>query len=298
MSRMRRELAALTIVQEEPVFLPIWLRHYSSYLEPKDLYVINHEPAASTLSDVGKRAWQLALTNATARGVNLIPAHRTTSFDHRWLADTVAAMVIYLLQSYEWVLFAEADELVFAAPEFDDLRGFLAARRSDFPVARATGYELIQVDGETGLGEEESVRIENLHWLHGKCRLPRNYWYPTRAYSKPILTSVPVRWQKGFHDLEADDQRRRGEPESGLLLAHLHRIDVGIAFDRAQATSRRTWSPVDQSLGLGSQNRIATLEGIQRDFRSHVDNGGPIAELAVVPDAVRPILGLQKRSED
>ena len=39
-----RNAAAFTMVNNETHFLPIWIKHYSKYFEPQDLYVINHNP--------------------------------------------------------------------------------------------------------------------------------------------------------------------------------------------------------------------------------------------------------------
>src|SRR5436190_17272313 len=41
--REHRRRAALTMVQNEAVFLPIWLRYYSRFFGPDDLYVLDHD---------------------------------------------------------------------------------------------------------------------------------------------------------------------------------------------------------------------------------------------------------------
>ena len=39
---VRRAAAVFTIVREEAVFLPIWLRYYAAHFAPKDIYVLHH----------------------------------------------------------------------------------------------------------------------------------------------------------------------------------------------------------------------------------------------------------------
>ena len=38
----RRAAAVFTIVREEAVFLPIWLRYYAAHFAPEDIYVLHH----------------------------------------------------------------------------------------------------------------------------------------------------------------------------------------------------------------------------------------------------------------
>jgi hypothetical protein len=38
----KRPAAVFTIVREEAVFLPIWLRYYAAHFAPEDIYVLHH----------------------------------------------------------------------------------------------------------------------------------------------------------------------------------------------------------------------------------------------------------------
>ena len=99
---MRRR-AAFTIVQNEPVFLPLWLQYYGRYFDRSDLYVLDHGTTDAS-------------TNEINSSCNVLRVHREKSFDHAWLRSTVATFQAFLLQSYERVLFAEADEFIVADP--------------------------------------------------------------------------------------------------------------------------------------------------------------------------------------
>ena len=39
----RQRRAVITIVHNEPVFLPIWLAYYSRFFAPDEIYVFDHE---------------------------------------------------------------------------------------------------------------------------------------------------------------------------------------------------------------------------------------------------------------
>ena len=66
--------AVQTIVHNEPVFFPIWLRYYSRYFASEDIYVLdNGTTDGSTSGD----------------GFVRIPVERD-SVDHRWMATALA----------------------------------------------------------------------------------------------------------------------------------------------------------------------------------------------------------------
>ena len=41
--RLRKRRAVVTIVHNEPVFLPIWLGYYSRFFAAEDIYVLDNE---------------------------------------------------------------------------------------------------------------------------------------------------------------------------------------------------------------------------------------------------------------
>ena len=85
------------------MWLPQWVAYYSRYFDPEDLYVLDHDSTDASIA-------------AFEGHCQVVRDHRTTSFDHRWLRSTVEDFQAFLLQSYETVLFAEADEFIVADP--------------------------------------------------------------------------------------------------------------------------------------------------------------------------------------
>jgi len=116
-----RDLAVFTIVQDEPEFIHPWVNHYKKHVaEAGDVYVLVHPPTGpdgELMKSSEMPAWRRAEALLTEHhGVVLIPVHHTCAFDHQWLCDTVGRFQSFLLQSYDWVLFAEADEFVLPTP--------------------------------------------------------------------------------------------------------------------------------------------------------------------------------------
>jgi hypothetical protein len=254
-----RKRAAFTIVQNEPVFLPIWLDYYSRSFEPADLYVLDH---ASTDGS----------TDALAARCHVVPIHRDASFDHAWLNGTVTAFHAFLLRSYQQVLFTEADEIVLADPlRYRGLDAYIDACIGR--VARCTGFEVVHFP------EEEPPLDFNRPLL-----AQRQYWLPSRMYSKTLLASVPMAWSPGFHEAPAFAGVR---PDPDLYLVHLHRIDYAACAARHRSTAARRWSTRDLDLKLGQQNRMVDGDaGFRSWFFQGLDNGAR----ALIPAHVKAAL--------
>lgn len=99
----KRQRAVFTIAQNEPTFLPLWVRHYGRWFAPEDIFILDHDSSDGSADSVRGRA-------------AIIPVHRSKSFDHHWLSSIMASFQRFLLRSYDAVLFAESDELVVAEP--------------------------------------------------------------------------------------------------------------------------------------------------------------------------------------
>ena len=106
---LKRKAAAFTIVQNEPRFLPVWWHHYAGTFANQDIYVLDHN---STDAECVRYLYNLT----AGTDVNVVPVHRGESYNHAWLSETVQLFQRFLLQSYQCVLFTEADEIVTPSP--------------------------------------------------------------------------------------------------------------------------------------------------------------------------------------
>jgi hypothetical protein len=160
---MKKPCAVFTIVYNERYLLPIWLRHYSNYFAPEDIYVLDND------SDDGS-------TEGT--GFNRVIAHNDHAFDHQWLNETVRAQQCKLLEEYEFVLFSEVDEIVCYDPEkYGSFSEMLTEFKSrGLHCTRCYGHEIVQ-----HIEEEAPIDLNN----HPILR-QRKYWY---------LYSNVRRWQ-------------------------------------------------------------------------------------------------------
>lgn len=150
-----RSRAAFTIVQNEPVFLPLWLAHYRRYFDPDDIYVLDHDSTDGSTS---------GLTGTC----NVLPVHRSASFDHDWLRSTAEQFQSFLLASYETVLYAEADEFIVAEPtRHSGLDSYIEELRG--PAACCTGYEVVHYPSEQPLRLDSPILGQRQYW-HSSAR--------------------------------------------------------------------------------------------------------------------------------
>jgi hypothetical protein len=255
---MKRNRAAFTIVQNEPVFLSKWLDYYGRYFPLSDLYVLDHATTDGSTGAAAK-AWP---------DVRFVPVHRLESFNHNWLRETVEVFQRFLLQSYDNVLFAEADEFVVADPtRYDGLGQYI--ERLDMPIVRCVGLNVYQTPEDAPLDFAKP-------WLP-----QRTHAYSAVLYSKPILSKLPLKWMMGFHSLEG---ALPPPQDSNLSLFHCHRIDYDYCLRRHESAAKRNWSRGDLAMGLGAQNRI--IEPIA--FRAWYYGGSDLGEMSVpIPDVLK-----------
>lgn len=208
--RPRLGACVFTIVREEPVFLPIWLRYYARHFAAEDIYVLHHTVSTGP-----------ADTCTAGLDCKVIEV-RNDEFDPVWLREVVCEHQAALLRRYQAVLFAEVDEIVLPDPRQrpGGLRSFIADfLRTDAPAVSTTGWELHHDFGSEPAADLGRPLLEQ-----------RGLWHRNVLYDKALLTTVPLAYSLGFHTSEP-----AFAPEEGLLLLHLHKYDLASYLARHEA---------------------------------------------------------------
>lgn len=218
--------AAFTIVRDEPVFLTLWHRHYARAFANCDLFVLHH---VATDEESADGPFAAALSQFEPGNVTRLV---NAEFDPQWLKTVVSDKLEELLGTYEAVLFAEADELLFVAPGHGavegsrcGLREFVQQFAQDAAqqAVRCVGHELHHdfAAGEPPYDASRPILAQ------------RRRWHRNALYDKALLTKRPLTWSLGFHtcaEAVAQDER--------LRLLHLHKYDLQAYLARHEARAK------------------------------------------------------------
>ena len=245
-----RSRALVTMVHNEPVFLPIWLRYYSRFFRPEDIYVLDNESTdGSTERD----------------GFVRIPA-ANDSVDHAWMAQTLGELQRELLDRYDVVLVTDVDEIVAPVPEWGTLGDYID--RFDEPYINCLGYELLhRPDLEPPLDLERPILDQ------------RSWWFINDAYDKAALATEPITWPPGLHP-PADAEFN---PDPDLRMIHLHRMDYGLCLERHRTRERKPWAERDAREGWARHNQIVE----EAEFARWFSEDDSWAGLEIKPERIK-----------
>ena len=270
---INKRLAAFTIAQNEDTFLEIWVKHYSAHIPKEDLYILNHNSTTESSLKV--------LDKCRQEGINVIPVHRFESFNHEWLKNTVEFFQKFLLQNYQAVLFAEADELIFVkpSPTAKGLVDFIMDKLSKdddtkphLKFLRCFGFSIDHVPSLEAPIDFTKPILEQ-----------RKYWRFDYLYCKALISNVHCYWTLGFHHLHNCEAIPM---DMDLMLLHLHKIDYEACKKKHKEQAERKWCKLDLEQLRGLQNR--TSEGEEFDKWFFGDNSEalkrfPKADLSSFP---------------
>ena len=205
---MRPKLAALTMVYNESMMLPIWARHYARQVGADHCYVIDHGSTEPVL---------------VLPGMNILRLPRSPHDDTR-RARFMSKLSNSLLEYYDWIIYTDVDELVIADPQkYNFLPNFCESLKSS--VVSAIGFDVQHVPFL-----EPSLRLDQpIGQQRGWARF-------TSAMCKPVLTCQPLDWTAGFHS------SNHVPTFSELYLFHLHWADHEIGLYRLSKTRTMPWA--------------------------------------------------------
>jgi hypothetical protein len=249
----QKRRAAVTMVHNEPVFLPIWLGYYSRYFSPDDIYVLDNDTTDGSTDGGGF--------------VRIPVAH--DSVDHEWMARTLSGFQNELLERYDVVLVTDVDEIVAPLPEWGDLGAYIDRMNEEF--VNPLGYEILHLpDREPPLDLRRPILDQ------------RGHWFANDAYDKPTLATGPMTWVPGLH--KSADGRHNYDPD--LRLIHLHRMDYELCRHRHRSRSGRAWAPRDAGEEWATYNRIH--EGDEFEHWFFEDSGFEDVGIHIVCEPIPP----------
>ena len=214
------DCAVFTTAKDNAVHLPVWLKYYSRYFAPSNIYVLDHNSVDGSIDGLG---------------VSVYSIHNKLYNDNLWLINEVKNMQTCLLRHYRYVLYSHPDEIIVADPA--QYSGGLSEYilKNTKPIVRCNGRGIVQ-----NLNAEKN----EIDWNRPIFE-QRRWWYQDIHDCKPLLSNQPLNWSWGFHD---DGVDRPIDP--ALYLVHLHRADLKSMLERHAWMRQQTFHPEQGDRGF------------------------------------------------
>jgi hypothetical protein len=230
------------MVRDERVMLPRWLDHYGRECGVENLFVIDDHSTDGSTDDL-------------PCSVIRIPSWGDKHFETTRMR-VVSSFAAGLLEAYDAVLFADADEFLVADPaRYDGLRD-LVADRPDAEVIGAQGLNVVHAPGQPPLDPALPV-------------LGQRTWAKfVPLMCKPSIKRVPAPWVAGSHGTTVPF---RIDPD--LYLFHLkfaERDHLRATGDHRKALVDAEGRAAETAWQFAGEDLVALVDEITAD----VDAGG------------------------
>jgi hypothetical protein len=243
-SSSSHQCAVYTITYNDPEFLNIWIRYFTTQFPSQDVFVLSHHSSAVSDPSRVKKYEEFIEKSVPSKfpGVRIIDLYgEKTGFPMYFFIKTADIFQRRLFRyGYKCVILTDVDELIIADPETypQGLKQYLTSFVADSTktATRAHGFILGQVSSVIPTNslaaipkkQQERLLDKPLRW-----DLPlfeqRNYWAVQPKYSKPILSKIPARHYPGFHNLYYPKPVKL---DNKLILLHLRDMDLEFCKQR------------------------------------------------------------------
>jgi glycosyl transferase family 2 len=204
---MPNNIAAVTMVYNEPVMLPLWANYYSRNLGASACYVVDHGSTDGSTDNLDVNVLRIPRSPMNNQ--------KRTRFLSRFCSS--------LLKWYDTVMYTDADEFLVPDPaDYPSLRDF--CQKTENPVTTAIGLDVQHNPDLEGPLSPEIPVLRQRRWVRFNF-----------ALCKPSLTSVPIEWTPGFHSSDQPTMFDR------LFMFHLHNYDLDTAMQRLSKTRDMPW---------------------------------------------------------
>lgn len=207
---MKKNLAVCTMFQDEPEFLPIWIKYYGNQAGLNNCFVIDH----------GSQFFDKSVFSAK----NIFHLAKTPQ-DEMQRVNAISNLTEYLLNYYDTVMYTDIDEIVVANPaKWSGLQEYCLQNSAKAVYTVGLNVQHLP-DTERPFSINEGV-LRQRPWVRFVSPM-----------CKPLILRSRVVWSKGFHscDLPAVVDE--------IYLFHLRNFDVDVSLKRLARTrliERRT----------------------------------------------------------
>lgn len=205
---MTKQIAAITTLRNDALFLPKWIAHYGAAFGFQNLYVFldgfdqpRPDPATCPGAD------QVNFIHIPHRPLARVPAMRRRA---RTMSNLARGLWLY----FDLVLVTDVDEFLVVDPNISrDLAAYLLARRGHIALS--------------GLGLDVGQHVEHEPALDPSQPFldQRRFAHLSSRYTKPVVSYRPVTWGSGMHRIKG----RNFHIDPNLYLFHFGMVDYQLS---------------------------------------------------------------------
>ena len=193
------EIAVISMVRNDDMFIPKWINYYGGQFGHSNLYLI--------LDGIDQ------IVPEEAREINFIKVphvelNRTKGDKNR--ASIVSNFAKALFKRYKRVIACDIDEFLVLDPK-------IKLNLSDYLLQNFSGFSRSGqgIDVAQHIDKEEELDLSKLFLEQ------RSYGLISSRYTKPVVALKPLRWGSGFHRVKG----KNFKIDSNLFLFHFGMID-------------------------------------------------------------------------
>ncbi len=235
---MTKQIAAITTVRNDALFLPKWIAHYGAAFGYHNLYVFldGHDQPRPDCAGADR----VNFIHIPHMPLERVPAMRRRA---RTMSDLARGLWLY----FDVVLATDVDEFLIIDPNTDQNLGQYLGALSGHVSVSGLGLDVGQhVDLEAELDPAQPYLNQ------------RRFAHLSSRYTKPVVAFQPVTWGSGMHRIKGQDFHI----DPNLYLFHFGMVDYQRATGKTLDQSRLAtgWS--------GHLERREALFGIIKNARA------------------------------
>jgi hypothetical protein len=255
-----QDIAIFSRVFNESEFVEIFVRHYQELTAPKNIYLIDHSSENVDIHALAERHGCQVIT---------IPRGETDENNMRSFCEYFQR---FLLTKYQWVIYADIDELLVHKSGATHLRNILLEDDWKGLYKPEHAYEIFH-----------EPNSESEFDFSKKITHQRTVMAPHNGYLKPLVSSERAVWSPGFH--KALNSNQRTLPD--LWLVHISYISLNYRLRREleRGSERRSEADLSANLTVARfENEDKQLEKIKKEFIHRIYHDKTHGDSIRIPD--------------
>lgn len=204
-------LAAVTMVYNEPEFIPLWIKYYGEQVGKENCYIVDNGSDDGSLDDYKDE-------------VNIIRVPREYK-DNQQRTKFLSEFCSSLLNYFSHVIHVDVDEFIVANPaKYQGLKDYTSNWVKNRKSVTAIGLNVTQLPSE-----EQTIDFSK------PILSQRSYVRFVSPMCKPCIIAKPITWSPGFHgsthETVFDD----------IYMFHMRYFDLQYGLTRLERTRSMKW---------------------------------------------------------